>query len=124
MLKGGGNILFLQNTSISNLLLLPKSLRVGEEHKSLVIEILDSHKVFKQLFEVEEVIQPILASLEDKGLIISGRWFESGLDSKKTELKTVTAELNSYISGDKDNVVGQLLLEKFWNENNLPRGAH
>lgn len=119
MLKGGGNILILQNTSINNLLLLPKSVRVGEEHTSLVIEILDSHKVFKQLFELEQGIQPILASLEEKGIVVSKKWLEKGVEEKTTQSKELVDEINHYINGVGKGV-NQNLLNEFWKKNDLP----
>lgn len=119
MLKGGGNILILRYTSINNLLLLPKNVRVGEEHTSLVIEILDSHKVFKQLFELEQGIQPILASLEERGIVISKKWIEKGVEEKATKSKELVDEINHYINGVGKGV-NQNLLNEFWKKNDLP----
>lgn len=108
----------LEYSSISNLLLLPKNFSI-EEHDPLVSEILESHHVFHSLYELEKSIQPILASMEKRGLVIAEEWFRSGLEEKRTLLTKVITEINQYIDGSHDDV-DESRLHDFWRRNNLP----
>lgn len=108
----------LEYTSISNLLLLPKNFSI-EEQDQLVSKILKSHHVFHQLYELEKSIQPILASIEKRGLVVAEEWFRSGLEAKRTQLTKVITEMNQYIDGTHNDVDVRRLHE-FWRRNNLP----
>lgn len=108
----------LEYTSISNLLLLPKNFPI-EEHDPLVSEVLESHHVFHPLYELEKSIQPILDSMEKRGLVIAEEWFRSGLGKKRTQLTKVITKMNQYIVGTHDDVDISRLHE-FWKKNNLP----
>lgn len=108
----------LPHSSISNLLLLPKNFCI-EEHNSLVSGILESHHVFHQLYELEKSIQPILASIEKRGLVVAEEWFGCGLEEKRTQRTKVVTEINQYIDGAHDDV-DESCLHDFWRRNNLP----
>lgn len=108
----------LEYTSISNLLLLPKNFPI-EQHDPLVSEVLESHHVFHPLYELEKSIQPILDSMEKRGLVIAEEWFRSGLEEKRTQLTKVITEINQYIDGTCDDV-DVSRLHDFWRRCNLP----
>lgn len=104
--------------SLTNLLLLPKNFSI-EEHKPLVSEILKSHHVFHPLYKLEKSIQPILESMEKRGLVIAEDWFRSGLEEERTQRTKMVTEINQYIDGAHDDVEVSRLHE-FWRGNNLP----
>jgi len=108
----------LPHSSISKLLLLPKNFCI-EEHNPLVSGILESHHVFHQLYELEKSIQPILASIEKRGLVVAEEWFGCGLEEKRTQRTKVVTEINQYIDGAHDDV-DESRLHDFWRRNNLP----
>lgn len=110
----------LKHSSITNVLLLPRNYCLEERHEPLVNKILDSNEVFKQLYELEQAIQPILASLEVNGLIVSKMWFERGIKEKINRIDEVVAEMNQYIDGSGEHVE-QKLLDNFWEKNELPK---
>jgi len=109
----------LEYSSISNLLLLSRNFRI-EEHDPLVSKILESHHVFHPLYELEKSIQPILASMEKRGLVIAEKWFRSGLEEKRIQLTKVITEMNQFIDGTHDDEVEVSRLHDFWRRNNLP----
>lgn len=47
--------------------------------------------MFKKLYELEKSIQPILASMEETGLVIAEDWISSGLEDKQNQLKNVNS---------------------------------
>jgi DNA polymerase I-like protein with 3'-5' exonuclease and polymerase domains len=116
--QGGDIKMRLSHSSISNLLLLPKSFHI-EEHAQLVSEVLKSHHVFNPLYELEKSIQPILASMERRGLVIAEEWFSRGLAERRSQLTKITTEMNHFIDGTHDDVDISRLHE-FWRRNNLP----
>lgn len=105
-------------TSIANLLLLPKSHSINN-HRAQVEKLLMEHLVFSKFHQLEEAIQPILDSMEKRGLVIAEEWFRSGLEEKRTQLTKVITEINQYIDGTHDDVDVSRLHE-FWRGNNLP----
>src|SRR5690625_2873305 len=104
--------------SLTNLLLLPKNFSI-KEHDQSVSKILKSHHVFHPLYELEKSIQPILASIEKRGLVIAEEWFRSVLEEQRTQLTKVITEMNQYIDGTHDDVDVSRLHE-FWRRCNLP----
>ena len=117
-----GETMRLQHSSISNLLLLPKQYHLEKGHEHMVSEILISNKIFKQLYELEGAIQPTMASLEARGLVVSGKWFENGMRGKANQLEEVVAEINHYIGGSNE-YVDQQLLNEFWVKEGLPKAS-
>lgn len=108
----------LEYTSISNLLLLPKNFPI-EEHDPLVSKVLESHHVFHPLYELEKSIQPVLESMEKRGLVFAEEWFRSGLKKKQAQRTKVITEINQYIDGAHDDV-DESRLHDYWRGNNLP----
>src|SRR5690625_1330990 len=104
--------------SLTNLLLLPKNFSI-KEHDQSVSKILKSHHVFRPLYELEKSIQPILASMEKRGLVIAEEWFRSGLEEKRTQRTKIITEINQYIDGAHDDV-DESHLHEYWRRNNLP----
>ncbi|WP_409482406.1 DNA polymerase [Bacillus safensis] len=109
----------LKYTSISNLLLLPKSYDITS-HVDATERILKRHKVFSELYRLEESIQPVLASMEEAGLVIAEDWFGSGLENKRTKLQEAIEEINQYIGGPKNDQIDKKILDSYWNKNGLP----
>jgi len=112
------NALNLEHTSISNLLLLPKSFDITS-HVDTTQRILKRHKVFSELYKLEESIQPVLASMEETGLVVAEEWFGSGLENKRTKLQEVIEEINQYIGEPKNNQIDKKILDSYWNKNGL-----
>lgn len=104
--------------SLTNLLLLPKNFSI-KEHDQSVSKILKSHHVFHPLYELEKSIQPILDSMEKRGLVIAEEWFRSGLEEKRTQRTKIITEINQYIDGAHDDV-DESHLHEYWRRNNLP----
>ena len=105
-------------TSIANLLLLPKSHSINN-HRAQVEKLLMEHLVFSKFHQLEEAIQPILASMEKRGLVIAEEWFRSGLEEKRTQRTKIITEINQYIDGAHDDV-DESHLHEYWRRNNLP----
>jgi len=106
-------------TSISALLLLPNSYRI-EAHMNQVDHLLMNHSVFSYQYKLEQSIQPVLTSIEKNGLVIANEWFTTGLQEKRNQLAHVGNEINQQIGSSNHEVVDEVALRKYWNNNDLP----
>lgn len=106
-------------TSITNLLLLPKNYSI-KKHMVQVERLLKGHPVFSRLYELEKAIQPVFTNMEERGLIVSEKWFTTGLQEKRNQLAQTGRAINELIGSSNEDVVEEKSLRKFWEDNGLP----
>lgn len=107
----------LEFTSVQNFLLLPNHYNINGQSK-VIQRIIESNNVFKELWKLEQSIQSIIESVNEKGMVISENWFNRGLDPKRTRLNRIITQLNSYIDYTSENT-SQKQLDDFWIKNNM-----
>src|SRR5699024_8056152 len=106
-------------TSITNLLLLPVNYSINE-HMKQVERLLKDHPIFSRLYQLEKAIQPALTNMEEQGLLVSGHWFTAGLLEKRNQLTQAGRKINDLIGSPNEDVVEELALKRFWEDNDLP----
>src|SRR5699024_10359437 len=109
----------LPHTNLNHLLLMPKHYDLTQSRKA-IDELLQEHSLFKKLFLLEKSISPILSTLEESGLLISGEWFRSGLQEKQNQLVAVRNEINQMIGEAASDQVDENKLHQYWKLRELP----
>lgn len=107
----------LSYTSVPNLLLLPYEF-IAVVQQDEIAEIINQYTVFTKLVEIERMIQPIIESMEQERLLVSHKWFDHGLDSKREQLKVITAYLSKYTTTDGTVTTAQMI--DYWNGERMP----
>lgn len=98
---------------------MPKHYDLDQSWK-VVDGLLQKHSIFKELYLIEKKISPILSTLEESGLLISGEWFKSGLQEKQNQLVAVRNEINQMIGEAVSNQVDEVKLHQYWKYRGLP----
>ena len=89
--------------NILHLLLLPRNIDLNVVKVNLD-SLLDASFVFKQLYELEIAVKPIISAIETNGIIIDSKWLNN-------EIKCVNQQFN--VSLDLDALVTMLNEEKY-----------
>src|SRR5699024_10244960 len=109
----------IKHTNLNHLLLMPKHYDLTQSRKA-IDELLRKHSLFKKLYILEKSISPILSTLEESGLLISGEWFRSGLQEKQNQLVAVRNEINQMIGEAVSDQVDEDKLHHYWKLRELP----
>lgn len=107
----------LPYTSVPNLLLLPREF-IAVVQQDDITEIINQNNVFTKLVETERMIQPIIESMEQEGLLVSHKWFDHGLATKRGRLKQITSELSKYTGTDESIPTTQMV--DYWKRAHMP----
>lgn len=98
---------------------MPKHYDLTQSWKA-IDGLLQKHSIFKELYLIEKNISPILSTLEEAGLLISGEWFKSGLQEKQNQLVAVRNEINQMIGEAVSDQVDEDKLHHYWKLRELP----
>lgn len=105
-------------TSLQKLLLLPLNYDI-ESRDPNVRRILQASNVFFLLYDLEKSIQPLLSTIEDRGLIVSQGWFSDYLPKKQNELNHIIEEISRYVLFE-GYTIDTPRVDDFLKRNNLP----
>ncbi|MEI3610451.1 DNA polymerase [Pseudogracilibacillus sp. SO10305] len=109
----------ISHTNLNHLLLMPKHYDLTQSRKEVDV-LLQKHSLFKELYLLEKSISPILSTLEESGLLISGEWFKSGLQEKQNQLVAVRNEINQMMGEAVSDQVDEDKLHHYWKLRELP----
>lgn len=108
----------LPYSSLSNFLLLPLNYDVKVQDPN-VQKILRASTVFRRLYDLEKSIQPILSTIESRGLVVSNRWFLEGLVGHQDRLARSSEKICDHFLVE-NNVVDKQVASNFFKNNKLP----
>lgn len=121
--KGGETHMEIQqvtpHTYLNHLLLMPKYYDLSQSLEA-VDRLLQKHPIFKRMYLIEKRISPILSTLEESGLVVSGEWLKSGLQEKQNQLVAVRNEINQTIRRTVCSQVDEEKLYEYWKSRGLP----
>lgn len=109
------------HSNIYNLLLIPKSHDITLHHEK-VMEILESHHVFSNLFNLEKQISPIIQRIEHGGLCISSEWFQNNIEAEERYLAELKKKLASHLGIFNDTNLNEKF-GIFCQKNKLPKAS-
>lgn len=108
----------LPYTPLQKILLLPLNYDI-ESRCPNVRRLLQASSVFSSLYDLEKSIQPLLSTIESRGLVVSERWFSDVLPKKQDELDRTIEEISKYglVEG---NLINTSKVIDFLIRNDLP----
>ena len=108
----------LPYSPLQKILLLPLNYDF-ESRDPNVRRLLQASSIFSSLYDLEKSIQPLLSTIESRGLVVSERWFRDVLPKKQDELDRTIEEISKYglVEG---NLINASKVTDFFIRNDLP----
>lgn len=103
-------------TNLVKLLLLTENSSIEWD---TVQTLTKASRVFKQLYELEVAVTPIIAQMQEEGLMLSKIWFDEGVDLDRQQLQKAIDELNHYI-GNQSGCFCLESVQQYLIDHNLP----
>ncbi|MBC2318499.1 hypothetical protein HCC18_16765 [Listeria booriae] len=115
-MKGGIDMPEQSVFHLKRLLLLPDNIDMGTS-KSRIDKIIQTSRVFRELYLLENQLTPILSGMQKSGLLLSRTWLSEGLQQERLLLLAKEAEIQSYTGNDvgvtpEEKLVSFLKVEK------------
>ena len=108
----------LPYSSLQKLLLLPSNYSMNIRDSN-VHRLLQASGVLHTLYDLEKSIQPVLSTIESRGLLISESWFNDGLSKRRNDLNHIIEEISEYVFAE-GNTINKKRVIDFLVNNDLP----